>query len=968
MSQPSPCPAGADRNLLFGILALQMDFIRRDDLIAAMNAWVLDKTKSLGQILLAQQALRPEKHELLEALVRAHLEMHGQDPQRSLAALSAVGPVRGDLQQMADADVQASLVHVSAGSRAPDATGPYVPPATLPPQARFQVLRPHARGGLGEVFVARDVELKREVALKEIQERHADNPEARARFLLEAEVTGGLEHPGIVPVYGLGAYGDGRPFYAMRFVRGDSLKDAITAFHREEQTLPASERTLRLRQLLGRFVDVCNAVAYAHSRGVLHRDLKPGNVMLGKYGETLVVDWGLAKVQDRPDAEASEAPLRPSLSGDSTMTQTGAALGTPGYMSPEQAAGKLEHLGPHSDVYSLGATLYCLLTGRAPFTGEDEGQVLVRVQRGDFPPPREVKRQVAPALEAVCLRAMALQPAERYGTPRELAEEIERWLADEPVRAYREPAATRLARWARRHRPLVAGAAALLLTVVVALAVGLVLLGQAGARTEQQRRLAEAHFVEARRQRDLARRAVDEYFVHVSENTLLKSPLPGLQPLRKQLLESALKYYQEFVREGGDDPEPQAELAQAYLRVGRISREMGHSMDGMNAFQRAQGLYQALANADPQNVSVRAGLAQSYRFLGLTKMTTNGAQASALFQQAITLGKELVQSNPDVPEFQSDLAHSYDNLGITQLINGQMAASRHSFEMAITTWEHLLHKHPRKDFLVELGTVYSELGATLWCTGQMPEGQKASQEAVNLYQKLVNEHAAEPVLQNGLGFALDNLGASYFYAGQPARAVEIYQKAVSIAQRVSRENPAVVQFLERAVVHHIDLGHALLHVGRDAEAQRCFEEALERGKKLPPGTPAFFSYASIHRGFGKILRKQGKTAETLGAFQKAVQIAEANPDEGVLNKPLTTYELACARALCSAVIGEGKAELTPAEQEAKRRYAVQAMEALRQAAKEGWENVAWMRKDPDLHALQGRDDFEKLLAGLEKKP
>src|SRR5262249_21541335 len=151
----------------------------------------------------------------------------GKDPQRSLAAVSSIGPVGADLQRIADADVQASLVHVSraADDATPDATGPYVPPAGLAPPDRFRILRSHARGGLGEVFIALDQELKREVALKEIQQRHGDNPQSRARFLLEAEVTGGLEHPGIVPVYGLGTYGDGRPFYAMRFIKGDSLKD-----------------------------------------------------------------------------------------------------------------------------------------------------------------------------------------------------------------------------------------------------------------------------------------------------------------------------------------------------------------------------------------------------------------------------------------------------------------------------------------------------------------------------------------------------------------------------------------------------------------------------------------------------------------------------------------------------------------------------------------------------------------------
>jgi len=238
------------------------------------------------------------------------------------------------------------------------------------------------------------------VALKQLQSHHADDPEIRARFLLEAKVTGGLEHPGVVPVYGLGSFDDGRPFYAMRFVRGDSLKDAIEQFHRAEQVgRDPGERSLALRRLLGRFVDVCNALAYAHSRGVLHRDLKPGNIMLGPYGETLVVDWGLAKtaVRREPRSVTTEGTLRPSSASGTPPTLSGQVIGTPAYMSPEQAAGRLDVLGPSSDVYSLGATLYCLLTGRAPYSGGDAATVLREVRGGRFREPRQVKPEAARA-------------------------------------------------------------------------------------------------------------------------------------------------------------------------------------------------------------------------------------------------------------------------------------------------------------------------------------------------------------------------------------------------------------------------------------------------------------------------------------------------------------------------------------------------------------------------------------------
>ncbi|MEO6809440.1 MAG: WD40 repeat domain-containing serine/threonine-protein kinase [Isosphaeraceae bacterium] len=327
------------------------------------------------------------------------------------------------------------------------------------PTGRYRILRSHARGGLGEVFLASDGELKREVALKAIQERHADDPQGRARFVLEAEVTGNLEHPGIVPVYGLGYQPDGRPYYAMRFIKGDSLKEAITRFHAgDDSGRDPRERLAELRRLLGRFLDVCDAIEYAHSRGVLHRDLKPANVMLGPYGETLVVDWGLAKTLGSPDTEAGEGPgeamLGPSLSG-TAETLAGSAIGTPQYMSPEQAAGKLDRIGPTSDVYSLGATLYCILTGQSPVEGDDVADVLRRVTQGEIPNARQIRRDVPRPLEAICLKAMALQPRNRYATPRALADDVERWLADEPVSAWREPRPIRIRRWVGRHRSLV---------------------------------------------------------------------------------------------------------------------------------------------------------------------------------------------------------------------------------------------------------------------------------------------------------------------------------------------------------------------------------------------------------------------------------------------------------------------------------------------------------------------------------
>ncbi len=320
---------------------------------------------------------------------------------------------------------------------------------------------------MGEVFVARDTELDREVALKEIQERHAHDSGSRSRFLMEAEVTGKLEHPGIVPVYGLGQYPDGRPFYAMRFIRGDSLQWAVKEFHKTQ--MPGNPyESVAFRKLLGRFVDVCNAVGYAHSRGVLHRDLKPGNIMLGKYGETLVVDWGLAKVKGRePSSSDAEVTLQISSGSGTDQTLPGSAIGTPGYMSPEQAEGKLSSLGPATDIYGLGATLYTLLSGKKSIEAQTIHEILHRTVQGGVPKPSEINSQIPKPLESICLKAMALSPTERYPSCEALAEDVERFLADEPVSAHPESLPVRAARIARKHRGVVrtATAAALLLFV-----------------------------------------------------------------------------------------------------------------------------------------------------------------------------------------------------------------------------------------------------------------------------------------------------------------------------------------------------------------------------------------------------------------------------------------------------------------------------------------------------------------------
>jgi tRNA A-37 threonylcarbamoyl transferase component Bud32 len=349
---------------------------------------------------------------------------------------------------------------------------------------------------MGQVSVAVDRDLDRSVALKEIQPRYADEPRCRARFLREARITGRLEHPGIVPVYAVGQGPDGRPHYAMRFIEGQSLGAAIRHFHDPQRaSRDPGERLLELRQLLARFVVVCNTMAYAHNKGVIHRDIKPDNIMLGPYGETLVVDWGLAKelrVEDQTAENAADSnPPQSAISNpqvDGAETGTGLPVGTPVYMSPEQAAGALELVGQASDVYSLGATLYTLLTGERPFTDTLLAEVLEKVRGGIFIHPHQLDKRVPKALDAITRKAMAWSPKERYGSAQELADDVERYLADEPVRAAPDSWAQRVARLARRHKDATWAAAVALVTVAVVAVGALVLVS--GARNREAKQYA----------------------------------------------------------------------------------------------------------------------------------------------------------------------------------------------------------------------------------------------------------------------------------------------------------------------------------------------------------------------------------------------------------------------------------------------------------------------------------------------
>jgi serine/threonine-protein kinase len=847
-------------HLLFGLLALQTGLIDQARLVAAFHAWTRDKARPLADHLVALGHLDAAHRPLLEGLATAHLAQHCGEAEKSLAAIPAGRSTRESLARIGDPDIAGTLAHVGSGSTQhdadPDRTASYAVGTATSDGQRFRVLRPHARGGLGAVFVALDAELHREVALKQILDAHADDPTSRTRFLLEAEITGGLEHPGIVPVYGLGTYGDGRPYYAMRFIRGDSLKAAIERFHAADGWKDPGGRSLELRQLLRRFLDICNAIEYAHSRGVLHRDIKPGNVIVGRHGETLVVDWGLAKAQGQTDALESpdERPLVPSSASGSAETLPGSALGTPAYMSPEQARGDLEHLGPRSDVYSLGATLYCLLTGRPPVEHDDMGAVLRAVQQGDFPPPRSLDPSLDRALEAVCLKAMALRPEDRYGSARELAEDVERWTADEPVTAWPEPVARRARRWARRHKPLVACAAVLLAATVIALIAGTVLLSRANARTEKQRQVAEANY---RR----ARAAVDESFTRVSESQLLD--VPGLQPLRKELLEAALKYYQDFLRERGDDRAVRAESAAAYFRAADVTRLIGSHDEAMAFYRSSLDLYEALVREHSGEPRYQADQAIVCDRLGnLLRISGRADEALRVQRRGLTLRETLARAFPGGARYQNELARSHLRIGTLMSEAGRYDEAMAQFQQALAINDGLLR---RGDLSVEFP---SDLA-------------RRFESVASFRNDLVQSYLSVSYMQAGLG--------------HDEEALRSRQRAVEIAERVAREHPADTEGRFLLAIGYGDLGVMLTLLRGPAEGLRAFDQGRAILEQLVAENPAVTDYqkylAETCMNIAQRLEELGRSAEALGQFDKGDAILE---DAAAANPTFTWLRFALA--------------------------------------------------------------------------
>jgi serine/threonine protein kinase len=866
------------------MLALQMGLIDQGQLVAAFQSWTRAGDRPLAEHLAARGDLDAEQRAGVEAIVALHLKKYNGDAEQSLAAVTADGPSRASLAHLVNTEVDGSIVppglEPTLAGEDYDGTARYTVGSVTSDGQRFRILRPHAQGGLGAVFVALDTELHREVAVKQILDHHVDDAVSRARFLLEAEVTGGLEHPGIVPVYALGTDADGRPYYAMRFIRGDSLKDAIESFHADSVLkADSSRRSLELRKLLRRFTDVCNAIDYAHNRGILHRDIKPANIIVGEYGETLVVDWGLAKplLQVEPGLQSGERPLLLSGTGGSTATLPGSAMGTPAYMSPEQAEGDLERLGPRSDVYSLGGTLYSILTGRPPLLGDKVAAVLAAVRKGEFPAPRKIDSSIDKALEAICLKAMALRPEDRYGTPRALADDIELWLADAPVAAYPERLTERIGRWLRQHRTWTFAAAAGLIGISLAATVAATLIEGGRRREESARKEAQNNFI-------MAQTAVEDYLTSVSQNTLLKyQNSVDIRSLRQELLKTALTYYQRFVSQRNNDPNLRRQLASAYFRVGEITLEIDSRAEAIDAFHKAQTIWESLAAADPANHEFPGRVADCLLAIGLQQSALGDLQGALdSYQAARAILEPLEAQHLDPANDQARLADCYSDISAAQAKLETGDQGLEIIQKARVIQQEVVERYPGEPrYRQKLAEIINVLGYVYTKRLEPVAAIRSFEQAQEICQGLLDQASAGPKpvkLLDMLALTHYNICTAHMQTEQYEKALAALEKSIAYRARLVAAHPSVTKFQENIGEAYEVIADIQHRAHRDDEAFASMRMAAAILEKVVQAHP---DEARLHRSLGRSLNGLGwlhderrQNRQALPAFERAVKEQE----------------------------------------------------------------------------------------------
>jgi serine/threonine-protein kinase len=693
---------------------------------------------------------------------------------------------------------------------------------------------------------------------------------------------------------------DGEPYYAMRLIAGRTLGEAIHQFHRRQgdkrtrrqgdqngatvplspcPLVPLSFDSLAFRDLLQRFVGVCNTIAYAHSQGVIHRDLKPANIMLGEYGETLVLDWGLAKRIDMETrghgdtetrgqgnketgqrGDSSPCPLVPlspcpkapeAISPKHELTQQGQVLGTPAYMSPEQAAG--ESVGPAADIWSLGAILFEMLTGRPPFSGtaaEIVDAVRFQSPRG----PSTLRRDVPRALEAVCMKALAKRPGERYALAGDLAGDINRYLADEPVSVFAEPWGDRARRWARRHRALVSTSLGVLLVGLALSIVTIVLLDGANAKLQAANESEKTARERTEKSYANARTALED-LMKLDEDPRFQSG--HLQDVRRYLLRAQARFYERFVELKGEDEAFRREQAEAFFRLGNISRALGATDEAIGHDRQAVALYAALCDDYPDSVDYADMLGRAHFNLANRLEAVGQLQeAEAAFSRTLELHGQLARAHPGDPVYRELLVDAYSSLAALHAVMNRPADAEQGFDQALDLARQLVAEHPKE------ARYRRKLAVTLYDRGhahQMrlsPDAEKWFLLAQPIFEELLRENPTDVENRQRVAKIDSVIATVYAEQRRAAEAEPLFLKSLAAREALHRDYPLVPYHQVELVSVYLSLGVLKQITGHANESEAWMRKALPIGEQLareqPTVADCVFSAATTYNALASL--------------------------------------------------------------------------------------------------------------------
>jgi serine/threonine protein kinase len=775
----------------------------------------------------------------------------------------------------------------------------------------YELLEPIARGGMGVVWKAKDRRLNRLVALKMLAADEGLSPDEAQRFRNEAEAAALLDHPHIVPIYEVGEH-RGQAYLSMKLLDGGSLDGQLSRF------VAAPREAARL------LVPLARAIHHAHQRGVLHRDLKPGNVLLDGDGRPYVSDFGLAK---RLGAGALD------------LTQPGAVVGTPPYMAPEQATGRKGAVTTATDVYGLGALLYTLLTGRPPFRGDGVLETLEQVCGRPPEPPRKINPAIERDLELICLKCLEKEPHRRYASALALADELQRYLDGKPLSQTRPVGRPeRLWRWCRRNPRLAALTAAVALCLVSVAVVSSAAYFRVKAAGEQE----HASRVRAEENLGVARDAV-AYFTRISEDPRLRAV--GLERLRRDMWGKARDFYAQLARQQADDPRVEADRGRAFLQLGRLMDLLGSPAEALDSYRQAEEVFERLANDHPGVADYEDGLAQALLEQGnLHQLARQYPQARGALDGALPIRRRLAREHPDVSAYQQGLARAYHQLARLYQVTDQTEQARDTYEEALRTFGHMAEEHPDQPIYRELrarthlnlGTAYvnAKHSSVEQTVAHYREAETNYAAARDLLDGLDRQHPGTAPYRSLLAEVHHLLGSLYRRGGRPDKALPAYEKSLAILGPLAGDHPDVPEyrFLLGSVRHAEGYAHLLLH--RLDQARASYEKAAGVTDPL-----------ADHYDVAHYREEKGKLA----------------------------YDRACLDGLSAAAVTKDT-KLEPREREKRiEQYGHDAVEQLRKA----WpvwlkdfknpDPITQLNKEKDFDSLRTREDFRKLLTDFAEE-